>query len=151
MNEPLKITACKLAVVVARFNQEVTQALLEGLLQRANALHIPKENISVVWVPGAIELPLIAQQMAKTVEFDAVICLGVVIRGETTHYDYVCQQASWGCQHVALQHDIPVIFGVLTTENKEQALARAGGECGHKGADAVDAALEMIEVIRQFE
>jgi len=151
MGEALKVTSCKLAVVVARFNQKITEALLEGVLQRANALHIPKENVSVVWVPGAVELPLIAQQMAKMVEFDAVICLGVVIRGETTHYDYVCQQASWGCQQVALQHDTPVIFGVLTTENKEQALARAGGERGNKGADAMDAALEMIEVIRQFE
>ena len=151
MNEPLKITSCKLAVVVARFSQEVTQALLDGVQRQATARHIPKENISVVWVPGAVELPLIAQQMAKTVEFDAVICLGAVIRGETSHYDYVCQQASWGCQQVALQQDIPVIFGVLTTENKEQALARAGGELGNRGSDAVDAALEMIEVMRQFE
>lgn len=140
----------KLGIVVGRFNQVITQALLDGALARTAALQLAEKNVTVMWVPGAVELPLIAQQMAKSRRYDAVICLGAVIKGDTDHYDHVCQQASLGCQQVALQYDIPVIFGVLTTRNKEQALARAGGARGNKGRYAVDAALEMIDNMRSL-
>lgn len=140
----------KIAIVVSRFNQKVTRSLLDGALSRLTAVGLSKEHSRVVWVPGAVEIPLIAQQLAKTQDYTAVVCLGAVIQGETDHYDYVCQQVSFGCQQVALEYNIPVIFGVLTTQNKEQAFARAGGECGNKGSDAVDAALEMIEVMKEF-
>lgn len=137
----------KIAIVVSSFNASIADALLEGALARLEALDIDVDSVPVARVPGAVELPIVAQQYAKSGQFDAVICLGAVIRGETTHYDYVCQQASMGCQQVALQHNIPVIFGVLTTENKAQALDRVGGAKGHKGCDAVDAAVQMIEVM----
>lgn len=139
-----------IAIVVSRFNAEVTEALYQGALQRLKDLQFGDEHITVVWVPGAVEIPLVAKRLARTDQYKAIICLGAVIRGETSHYDYVCQQVSHGCQQVALENDIPVIFGVLTTENEEQALARAGGIHGNKGADAVDAALEMISVIEQI-
>ena len=140
----------KLAIVVSRFNDKVTQALLVGALNRLLELGISKDTVPVLWVPGAVELPLVAQQLAKTKQYQAVICLGAVIRGETDHYEYVCQQVSLGCQQVALNYDLPVIFGVLTTANKEQAFARAGGERGNKGREAVDAAFEMMAVMEQF-
>ncbi|WP_423063729.1 6,7-dimethyl-8-ribityllumazine synthase [Candidiatus Paracoxiella cheracis] len=144
-----KSNAYKLGIIVSRFNHPVTQALLDGAMARADVLKLPKDDIKVIWVPGAVELPLMAQQLAKSLKYDAVICLGAVIKGETNHYDHVCQQVSLGCQQVALQYDIPVIFGVLTTQNKEQAFARAGGERGNKGEYAVDAALQMIDNMRQ--
>jgi len=141
----------KIAVVVSLFNEEVTQALLIGALERLEELGIELSEVPVTRVPGAVELPLVAQQYARSQRFDAVICLGAVIRGETSHYDYVCQQVSNGCQQVALQHNIPVIFGVLTTENKAQAMDRVGGTHGHKGRDSVDAAVEMIKVMRELQ
>jgi 6,7-dimethyl-8-ribityllumazine synthase len=150
------ITAKKLkevynvAIVVSRFNEEVTRRLLEGAVQRLKELNFSDEHITVVWVPGAVEIPLTAQCLARANNIEAIICLGAVIRGETSHYDYVCEQVSQGCQRVALENDIPVIFGVLTTEDEEQALDRAGGKHGHKGRDAVDAALEMVSVLRQI-
>lgn len=144
-----KSNAYKLGIIVSRFNHPVTQALLDGAMARADVLKLPKDDIKVIWVPGAVELPLMAQQLAKSLKYDAVICLGAVIKGETNHYDHVCQQVSLGCQQVALQYDIPVIFGVLTTQTKEQAFARAGGERGNKGEYAVDAALQMIDNMRQ--
>lgn len=138
-----------IAIIVSRFNHEVTERLLLGTLERLRELGCAEADMHVIRVPGAIELPLAAQQCAKREDCDAVICLGAVIRGETDHYDYVCQQASYGCQRVALDYDIPVIFGVLTTENTEQALARAGGAQGHKGREAADAAIEMIALMQQ--
>jgi len=139
------------AMVVSRFNEEVTQALHEGAIERLKEFEFSDHQITEMWVPGAIELPLTARHLAETNQFAAIICLGAVIRGETTHYDYVCEQASYGCQKVALETKIPVIFGVLTTENIAQALDRVGGAKGHKGRDAVDAAVEMVEVIREIE
>jgi 6,7-dimethyl-8-ribityllumazine synthase len=139
----------KIAIVVSRFNREVTERLLQGAIERLQELGLEHDDMPVAWVPGAVELPLAAQQFAKREEYDAVICLGAVIRGETDHYDYVCRQVSDGCQRVALDFDIPVIFGVLTTENEEQALARSGGAHGHKGRDAAEAAVEMIALMRQ--
>lgn len=139
-----------IALVVSRFNEEITQALYEGAVARLQELGFANENITVVWVPGAVEIPLTAQRLARADGYEAIICLGAVIRGETTHYDYVCDQVSMGCQRVALENDVPVIFGVLTTENEEQAHDRIGGKHGHKGRDAVDAALEMVSVLRQI-
>lgn len=140
----------KIAVVVSRFNEEITQRLHDGAVKRLQEMGFNEDQYTVAWVPGAVEIPFIAQRFAATKQYAAVICLGAVIRGDTTHYDYVCQQVSFGCQKVALEKNIPVIFGVLTTENEEQALERTGGMHGHKGSDAVDAALDMISVLQQI-
>lgn len=140
----------KIAIVVSRFNENVTQLLLEGALSQLKKMEFKDEQIKVVWVPGAVEIPLVAQRCAQLGIYEAVICLGAVIRGETSHYDYVCDQVSQGCQQVALQNDIPVIFGVLTTENEEQALARAGGKDGNKGIDAALAAVEMVTLLKKL-
>jgi 6,7-dimethyl-8-ribityllumazine synthase len=133
-------------VVVSRFNEEVTLRLLDGALTRFRELGFAEDSVHVVWVPGAVEIPIIAQSMAESGKFDAILCLGAVIRGETGHYDHVCNQVSYGCQKVALQYDVPVLFGVLTTDDEAQALARSGGAHGNKGAESVDAAMEMIVV-----
>jgi len=138
------------AIVISEFNQAITNALLQGALDRFAELNINKDNVTVIKVPGAVEIPLVAQLLAKKNKHQAIICLGAVIRGETTHYDYVCEQVSNGCQRVMLDYAIPVIFGVLTTENEEQALARVGGEHGHKGKDAVDAAMRMVDVVKEL-
>lgn len=137
-----------IAIIVSRFNLEITERLLQGAVLRLQEHGLTDADFHTTWVPGAVELPLVAQQFAKREDCDAIICLGAVIRGETDHYDYVCQQVSYGCQRVALDFDIPVIFGVLTTENEEQALARTGGVQGHKGRDAADAAFCMLEVMQ---
>lgn len=134
----------KIAVITSRFNESVTTKLFEGCVQRLEELGVTLGDDDIRWVPGAVEIPLIAQRYAKK-SYDAIICLGAVVRGETTHYDYVCQQVSYGCQRVALDYDIPVIFGVLTTENGAQAFDRVGGAHGHKGRDAAEAAVEMIQ------
>ncbi len=139
------------AIVISRFNEEVTQALYEGALARLHELNFAKEHITVVWVPGAVEIPMTAQYLAHTDHYEAIICLGAVIRGETDHYDYVCQQVSYGCQRVALNNDLPIIFGILTTETDEQAIERASPKQGNKGGYCVDAALEMVSVLRQIK
>lgn len=137
----------KLAIVASCFNKNVTNALLESALTRLKTLNFPEEQITVVRVPGAIELGLAAQQFALCeTNYLAIICLGAVIRGKTDHYDYVCQQVSYACQKVALEENIPVVFGVLTTDDEEQALARIS-----KGAEAVDTAMEMISILDQIE
>lgn len=136
----------KIAIVVSQFNEEVTSKLLTGAYNRLLELNISKQNIKVIHVPGAVEIPYAAQLLAKTKQFEAIIALGAVIRGETSHYDYVCDQVSQGCQRVMLDHHIPVIFGVLTTDTEEQALARVGGDAGHKGKDAADTAIAMLKL-----
>ncbi len=141
----------RLAIVVSRFNEEITRELLAGALSRAEEKKIPFDKLTVVWVPGAVEIPLAAQELAQLKSYDAIICLGAVIRGETTHYDYVCEQVSQGCQKVMLENNLPVIFGVLTTENEEQARDRIGGRHGHKGKDAVDSSLEMIQILSRLK
>lgn len=138
------------AIVVSEFNQNITDALLQGALDRFSELNINKDDVTVIKVPGAVEIPLVAQLLAKKNKHQAIICLGAVIRGETTHYDYVCEQVSQGCQRIMLDYNIPVIFGILTTENEEQAIARVGGQHGHKGKDAVDAALHMVKVVKDL-
>lgn len=135
------------AIIVSKFNSEISDKLLQGALTRFSELGIEDESLSVVTVPGAVEIPLAAQLFAKSKMFSAIICLGAVIRGETDHYDYVCQQVSHGCQRVMLDFDVPVIFGLLTTDTVQQAEDRVGGTEGHKGMDAVDAAFAMIEAI----
>ena len=136
----------KIAIVCSIFNTEITDKLLEGAFERLVTLGIKKNNIKVMKVPGAIEIPLIAKLLAKSNKYDAIIALGCVIRGDTTHYDYVCQQVSQGCQQVMLEFDIPVIFGVLTTENESQAKKRVSKTC-HKGIEAADAAIDMVKLV----
>ncbi len=140
----------KIAIVVSRFNEEITSRLLEGAQTRLKEKGQSDSSSVVVWVPGAVEIPITAQRLALSKKYDAIITLGAVVRGETTHYDYVCEMVSQGCQQVALSSQIPVIFGVLTTENEEQAFDRLGGKHGHKGKDAVDTALEMISTLRKI-
>lgn len=123
----------KVGIVVARFNEFITSKLLGGALDGLTRHDVPEENVDVAWVPGAFEIPLIASKMAKSGKYDAVICLGAVIRGATSHYDYVCNEVSKGVAQVSLQSDIPVMFGVLTTDNIEQAIERAGSKAGNKG------------------
>jgi 6,7-dimethyl-8-ribityllumazine synthase len=135
-----------IAIVVADFNSEITSKLLAGALERLTEAGFSQQQIKVVHVPGAVEIPYTAKLLARTKKYAAIICLGVVIRGDTDHYDYVCQQVSYGCQQIMLEMEIPLIFGILTTQNIEQAYARVGGAEGHKGRDAAEAALKMIEV-----
>jgi 6,7-dimethyl-8-ribityllumazine synthase len=143
-------SAFPIAFVVSRFNPEITGPLLEGALARCRELGFADSQVMVVWVPGAVELPIAAQRLAQLGIYDAIVVLGAVIRGETTHHHFVAEQASQGCQQVALQNDLPVIFGVLTTENEAQAVDRIGGNHGHKGRDSVDAAVEIVSVLRQI-
>lgn len=142
-----KVEQAPIAIVVSRFNHEITDELLKGCVERLYELEIQSENIVVLYVPGCVEIPLAAQRFAHSKKYEAVIALGSVIRGETSHYDYVCSQVSQGCQRVMLDEKIPVVFGVLTTENSDQAKARVGGNHGHKGREAADVAIEMISVL----
>jgi 6,7-dimethyl-8-ribityllumazine synthase len=138
------------AIVVSTFNQSITDKLLEGALSRLREKGVSNDNITVINVPGAIEIPLTAQLLAKSRHYQSIICLSAIIRGDTDHYKYVCQQVSQGCQRVMLDFEIPVIFGVLTTDDEEQALDRVGGACGHKGIEAADAALAMVEIVAEI-
>ncbi len=140
----------KFAIVVARFNEFITSKLLGGALDALKRHETPDENISVIWVPGAFEIPLTAKKLASTKKFDAIICLGAVIRGATTHYDYVCNEVSKGVAAVGLQSGVPTIFGVVTTENIQQAIERAGTKSGNKGFDAAISAMEMANLIKQL-
>ena len=138
----------RVGIVASRFNELITSKLIGGALDGLKRHDVPEENIDLAWVPGAFEIPLIASKMAKSGKYDAIICLGAVIRGSTTHYDYVCSEVSKGIAHVSLAADIPVMFGVLTTENIEQALERAGSKAGNKGFDCAVGAIEMVNLIR---
>jgi 6,7-dimethyl-8-ribityllumazine synthase len=140
----------KVGIVVARFNEFITSKLLGGAKDGLVRHDVPEENIDVAWVPGAFEIPLIAKKMAKSGKYDAVICLGAVIRGATSHYDYVCNEVSKGIASVSLESEIPVMFGVVTTENIEQAIERAGTKAGNKGYDCALGAIEMINLVRQI-
>lgn len=139
----------KIGIVVSRFNEFITSKLLGGALDVLTRHEVEDDNISVAWVPGAFEIPLVAKKMTQSGKYDAVICLGAVIRGATTHYDYVCSEVSKGVAQVSLQTGVPTIFGVVTTENIEQAVERAGTKAGNKGADSAMAALEMINLLKQ--
>ena len=137
----------KYAIVVARFNHFITDRLLEGCLDTLKRHEVKDEEISIVRVPGAFEIPLVAKRLAKKDDVDAVICLGAVIRGDTPHFDYVCAEVSKGVATVGLQSEKPVIFGVVTTDNIDQAVQRAGVKSGNKGAEAAVSAIEMANLI----
>lgn len=141
----------RIGIVAARFNEFITSKLLGGALDGLKRHEVSENAIDIAWVPGAFEIPLIASKMAKSGKYDAVICLGAVIRGSTTHYDYVCSEVSKGIAHVSLNSDIPVMFGVLTTENIEQAIERAGTKAGNKGFDCAVGAIEMVNLIRDMQ
>ena len=137
----------KFAIVVSRFNEFITSKLLGGALDTLKRHETNEEDIDVVWVPGAFEIPLLAKKLATSKKYDAVICLGAVIRGSTSHYDYVCNEFSKGVAQVSMQTEVPTIFGVVTTENIEQAIERAGTKAGNKGSDAAISAMEMANLI----
>lgn len=141
----------RVGIVAARFNEFITSKLLGGARDGLLRHDVRDEDIDVAWVPGAFEIPLIASKMAKSGKYDAVICLGAVIRGATSHYDYVCNEVSKGIATVSLESGIPVLFGVLTTENIEQAIERAGTKAGNKGYDCALSAIEMVNLIRTIE
>jgi 6,7-dimethyl-8-ribityllumazine synthase len=141
----------RFGIVAARFNEFITSKLLGGALDALRRHEVAEDDITVAWVPGAFEIPLIASKMAKSGRFDAVICLGAVIRGSTTHYDYVCSEVSKGIAAASLQTGVPVMFGVLTTENIEQAIERAGTKAGNKGFDCAVGAIEMVNLIRGID
>lgn len=141
----------KIGIVVARFNEFITSKLLGGALDTLHRHGADDDNVVVAWVPGAFEIPLVAKKMAESKKYDAVICLGAVIRGSTSHYDYVCNEVSKGTAQVGLQTGVPTIFGVVTTENIEQAIERAGTKAGNKGADAAMAAMEMASLLKNIK
>ena len=141
----------KVGIVAARFNEFIVSKRVSGALDGLKRHDVKEDDIDVAWVPGAFEIPLIADKMAKSGKYDAVICLGTVIRGATSHYDYVCNEASKGIAQVSLATGIPVLFGVVTTENIEQAIERAGTKAGNKGYDCALSAIEMVQLIRQIE
>ena len=140
----------KYAIVIARFNDFIGSKLLEGCVDALKRHGVEDENIEVIWVPGAFEIPLVAKKLAKSSKYSAVITLGAVIKGSTPHFDYVSAEVSKGVAQVALQSDIPVIFGVLPTDNIEQAIERAGPKAGNKGADAAKTAIEMVNLIKEL-
>ena len=141
----------KIGIVAARFNEFITSKLLGGALDGLKRHNVNENDIDVAWVPGAFEIPLIAKKMANSGKYDAVICLGAVIRGSTSHYDYVCNEVSKGIAAVSMNSDIPVMFGVITTENIEQAIERAGTKAGNKGYDCALGAIEMVNLIREMD
>jgi 6,7-dimethyl-8-ribityllumazine synthase len=134
----------KVAIVTSQFNHEITDKLLETAISRLKERNVSEANIHSVRVPGAVEIPLLAQHLAKQNKYDAILCLGAVIRGETSHYDYVCQQVSYGCQRVALDNHIPVIFGILTTEDEAQAESRI-----NTARDWVDSLFQMVSLLQE--
>jgi 6,7-dimethyl-8-ribityllumazine synthase len=146
----LDASGMRLAVVAARFNGDVTKLLLAGALDELRDRGLDPERVAVVWVPGAFEIPLAAKHLAESGELDAVICVGAVIRGDTPHFDYVAGECASGISRVALDTGIPVAFGVLTTDDLDQALARAGGTEGNKGAESAATAVEMVDLLRRL-
>ena len=141
----------KVGIVVARFNEFITSKLLGGAIDGLKRENVKEDDIEVAWVPGAFEIPLIAKKMAESKKYDAVICLGAVIRGATSHYDYVCAEVSKGVAQVSMNADIPVMFGILTTDTIEQAVERAGTKAGNKGFECAQGAIEMVNLIREMK
>jgi 6,7-dimethyl-8-ribityllumazine synthase len=141
----------RIGIALARFNQAVTDRLLAGALEALAKYGVAEDAIDVATVPGAFELPLCAQRLAGAGRYDALVCLGAVVRGETPHFDFVAGEAARGIADVARRHDLPVAFGLLTTDTLEQAMARAGGERGNKGYEAAVTALEMVQVLRMVQ
>ena len=147
-----KLTAknMKIAIVVARFNEFITSKLLSGCIDCLIRHEAADEDLTVAWVPGAFEIPMAAKKLAESGKYDAVICLGAVIRGATPHFDYVCPEASKGIAQVSMQTGVPVAFGVLTTENIQQAVERAGTKAGNKGVDCAMTAMEMVNLFKEM-
>ena len=141
----------KVAIVAARFNEFITSKLVSGAMDGLLRHDVAEEDVSLAWVPGAFEIPVIASRLAKSGKYDAVICLGAVIRGSTSHYDYVCSEVSKGSASVSLETGVPVMFGILTTENIEQAIERAGTKAGNKGYDCALGAIEMVNLLREID
>jgi 6,7-dimethyl-8-ribityllumazine synthase len=146
----LDASGMRLAVVAGRFNDDVTRLLLDGALHELARMRLQPDSVPVVWVPGAFEIPLAAKQLAESGERDGVICVGAVIRGDTPHFDFVAGECASGISRVMLDTGVPVAFGVLTTDDRDQALARAGGTEGNKGAEAAATAVEMVDLLRQL-
>ena len=140
----------KTAIIASRFNEIISNKLLGGAVDGLVRHGADEENITAVWVPGAFEIPNIAKTLAESGKYDAIICVGAVIRGQTSHYDYVCNEVSKGIAQVSLQTGVPVMFGIVTTENIEQAIARAGSKAGNKGYDCALGAIEMVNLHRQL-
>lgn len=147
-----KLTAknMKIAIVVARFNEFITSKLLSGCIDCLIRHEAADEDLTVAWVPGAFEIPMAAKKLAESGKYDAVICLGAVIRGATPHFDYVCAEASKGIAQVSMQTGVPVAFGLLTTENIQQAVERAGTKAGNKGVDCAMTAMEMVNLFKEM-
>lgn len=141
----------RVGIVAARFNEFIVNKLVGGAMDALLRHDVREEDIDLAWVPGAFEIPLIAKKMAESGKYDAVICLGAVIRGATSHYDLVCNEAAKGIAHVSLDSGVPVLFGVVTTENIEQAIERAGSKASNKGYDSAMAAIEMVNLVRAIE
>lgn len=140
----------KFCIIIARFNEFIGSKLLSGAIDELRRHGISESDIDVVWVPGAFEIPIVAKKCAKSGKYSAIITLGAVIKGSTSHYDYVCAEVSKGVASVGLETEIPVIFGVLTTDNIEQAIERAGTKAGNKGSDAAKSAIEMANLLKQI-
>ena len=145
VNEEIKV-----GIVAARFNEFIVSKLIAGARDGLVRHNVSDDNIELAWVPGAFEIPLVASRMAKSGKYDAIICLGAVIRGATSHYDYVCSEVSKGIANVSLNSDIPVMFGVLTTDTIEQAIERAGTKAGNKGFECAEGAIEMVNLLKQI-
>lgn len=141
----------RVGIVAARFNEFITSKLISGAMDGLVRHSVTEDNIHIAWVPGAFEIPLIASKMAKSGNYDAVICLGAVIRGATSHYDYVCNEVSKGIAAISLETGVPVMFGVVTTDNIEQAIERAGTKAGNKGYDCALGAIEMVNLLRSID
>lgn len=140
----------KFCIIISRFNEFIGSKLLSGAIDELTRHGIPTENIDVVWTPGAFEIPLVAQKCAKSNKYNAIITLGAVIKGSTAHFDFVASEVSKGVAHVSLETGVPVIFGVLTTENLEQAIERAGTKAGNKGSEAAKSAIEMANLVKKL-
>lgn len=151
MEGQLTARGLKFAIVVSRFNSLVTQRLLDGALDALRRHEADENAITIAWTPGSFELPLVAQRLAKTGKFDAVICLGCIIRGDTPHFEYVASETAKGIAQVMLDTGVPVVFGVVTADNLEQALERAGAKAGNRGFDAAMTAMEMANLLRRIE
>jgi 6,7-dimethyl-8-ribityllumazine synthase len=149
-DDELDATGMRFGIVVGRYNRDVTEKLLDGAERALRDCGASDDDISVVWVPGAFEVPLVAKRLACKHDVDAVICLGAVIRGDTPHFDFVASEASAGIMRAALETDTPVVFGILTTDDLDQAYARTGGAAGHKGEEAARTAVEMVTLLRQL-
>ena len=141
----------RVGIVAARFNEFITSKLISGAMDGLVRHNVNEDNIHIAWVPGAFEIPLIASKMAKSGNYDAVICLGAVIRGATSHNDYVCNEVSKGIAAISLETGVPVMFGVVTTDNIEQAIERAGTKAGNKGYDCALGAIEMVNLLRSID